>query len=101
MKRTWRDWLWDTLLVIVALFAMGIILSGCATTTAVLPARTAIPVECKEPKPERPAMPTDNLQPDAPLDASVQAMQAEIALREGYEGQLVTALDACTAPIKR
>jgi hypothetical protein len=28
-------------------------------------------------------------------------MQAEIALREGYEGQLVTALDACTASRSR
>lgn len=77
----------------------GVLLAGCAHLEKVLPARTAIPVECKEPIPERPAMPTDNLTDASPLDTSVQAMQAEIALREGYEGQLVTALTACVKPI--
>jgi hypothetical protein len=99
--RTWADRLWDLALVIVALFALAVALTGCNATLPVLPARTAIPVECKEPKPERPAMPTANLTAESSLDASVQAMQAEIALRDGYEDQLVTALAACTAPIKR
>jgi hypothetical protein len=79
---------------------IGSLLAGCGGTLPVIPARTAIPVECKEPIPARPAMPTDNLAAEPTLDASVQAMQAEIVLREGYEGQLVTALSACTKPVR-
>jgi PBP1b-binding outer membrane lipoprotein LpoB len=92
-------WTWDAAFNVTFLFAIALIVTGCGGTLPVVPARTAIPVECKEPKPQRPAMPTDNLTPATPLDSAVQAMQAEIALREGYEGQLVTALDACTKPI--
>jgi hypothetical protein len=83
----------------VILIALACLLAGCAAP-AVLQARTAIPVECREPEPERPAMPTDNLTPEASLDASVQAMQAELVLRDGYEDQLRTAFHACTSPIK-
>ncbi len=84
--------------VTAALCAL-VLLAGCGGTMPVLPARTAIPVECKEPIPARPAMPTAILNPASSLDAFVQAAQAEIELREGYEGELVTALSACTKPV--
>jgi hypothetical protein len=82
------------------LFALGALLAGCSATLPTVPARIAQTVECREPIPARPAMPTDNLQPGASLDSSVAAYQAEIAVREGYEGELVTALSNCTKPIK-
>jgi hypothetical protein len=94
-------WTWDAVLNVALLAIVALLLSACGGTMPTLPARTAIPVECKEPIPERPAMPTENLGASSTLDASVQAMQAEIALRDGYEDQLVTALKACTAPITR
>lgn len=89
-----------TVIDIAFAFAMASTLSGCNATLPVLPARTAIPVECKEPIPQKPAMPTDNLTPESSLDASVQAMEAALALHEGYEDQLVTALNACTKPVR-
>jgi hypothetical protein len=58
----------------------------------------AVPVECKEPTPARPAMPTEALRPGATVDQFVQAAQAEIERREGYEVRLAAALVACTLP---
>jgi hypothetical protein len=98
--RTWGDWAWDAGLVVLALLLLGAVLTGCGGTMPVVPGRTAIPVECKEPIPQEPAMPTANLTETSSLDASVQAMAAEIEIRKGYEGQLVTALQACTKPVK-
>lgn len=83
----------------LAMAAIVLVLTGCFETLPVVPARAAIPVQCKEPIPARPAMPTDNLTPESSLDDGVKTMQAEIVLRDGYEVQLVTALTACTAPI--
>ncbi len=84
----------------VIMLALALLLPGCASLEKVLPARAAIPVECREPMPERPAMPTESLKPDATLDAYVQAAAAEIERRSGYEDQLVTALTNCRKPIK-
>jgi len=78
-------------------------LAGCAHTSPVTPARTAIPVECREPIPQRPAMPTDSLKTCEAdpmcVDNAVRALTAEIELRRGYEHQLERALAACTTPI--
>ncbi|MCT6721681.1 hypothetical protein N4G42_25055 [Acidovorax sp. K2F] len=59
----------------------------------------AVPVECKEPIPDRPVMPTEALRPGADVDQFAQAAMAEIERREGYEGQLVAALVICTRPV--
>lgn len=59
----------------------------------------AVPVECKEPIPDRPAMPTEALRPGADVDQFAQAAMAEIERREGYEVRLSTALAACMAPV--
>lgn len=59
-----------------------------------------VPVACDEPAPERPAMPTEQLQPGATVDQFTQAAQAEIERREAYEIRLATALDNCRHPIK-
>lgn len=76
--------------------------AGCATPTQHVEVQTVkvpIPVECKEPVPARPAMPTEALRLGATVDDFTRAAQAEIERREGYEGQLLTALQACRAPI--
>lgn len=59
----------------------------------------AVPVECKEPIPARPVMPTEALRPGATVDQYAQASMAEIERREGYEVQLVAVLAICTRPI--
>ncbi|WP_426307850.1 hypothetical protein ACN9MJ_10670 [Acidovorax facilis] len=82
------------------LFVACALLSGCETSPRVEIQRVnvAVPVACQEPMPERPAMPTEALRPGATVDQYAQASMAEIERREGYEGQLVAALVACTAP---
>lgn len=74
-------------------------LTGCASTP---PARVQIPIpiECREPIPTRPAMPTEALLPGATPWVLLRATLAEIDRREGYELQLHAALVVCTAPVK-
>lgn len=80
------------------LAVMALALAGCETVPRVEIQRVnvAVPVECKEPVPSRPAMPTEALQLGANTDQFVQAAQAEIERREGYEVQLRAALAVCT-----
>ncbi|HEY8357055.1 MAG TPA: hypothetical protein VIL30_06295 [Ramlibacter sp.] len=75
-------------------------LAGCATSPQLVPVKVSVPVECRVDKPQRPAMPfSDAPAPAAALDSHVAAMLAEIELRDGYELQLVAALETCTAPL--
>lgn len=85
----------------IALIAACAISTGCATRNNVEIQRVnvAVPVECKEPIPTRPVMPTDAMRPGATVDQFAQAAMAEIERREGYEGQLVAALVICTRPV--
>lgn len=79
-----------------------VMLVGCETAHRVEIQRVnvAVPVECKEPMPARPVMPTEALHPGTDVDQFAQAAMAEIERREGYEGLLRTALAVCTAPIE-
>ena len=79
----------------------AVLLAGCAGAPRVEVQRVnvAVPVQCQEPVPARPVMPTDALRPGASIDDFTKAAQAEIKRREGYEGELLTALQACRAPI--
>lgn len=81
--------------------ALVLLLAGCASTRPAAVVNVPVPVECREPEPERPAMPTESLAPGVDLDYFVKASQAEIEVREAYETRLLTALRACTAPLKR
>ena len=65
-------------------------------------ARTNIPlpVECKEPVPDRPVMPTEALAPGVAAWELLRAALSEIDRREAYEIKLRTALVACTTPIE-
>lgn len=58
-----------------------------------------VPVACREPVPDRPAMPTEMLLLGAHPWLLLRAALAEIDRREGYEVQLRAALVACTAPV--
>lgn len=73
-------------------------LAGCGS----IPLQTIkvpVPIECRVQTPARPAMPTEALAPGVDLDRFVAASQAEIELREGYEGEMRAALEQCTAPL--
>lgn len=76
--------------------------TGCATRNhlEIQRVNVAVPVECKEPIPDRPVMPTEALRPGADVDQFAQAAMAEIERREGYEGQLVAALVICTRAVQ-
>lgn len=84
-----------------AVLLLGLLaLAGCASSPA--PAARVLvpmPVECREPVPDRPAMPTELLLPGAHPWVVMRAALAEIDRREGYEVQLRAALVACTAPL--
>lgn len=80
----------------------ALMLAGCGATAPrveIQRVNIAVPVECKEPIPTRPVMPTEALRPGADVDQFAQAAMAEIERREGYEGQLVAALVICTRPV--
>ena len=83
-------------LVAVAVLA----LAGCAVPRVELQrVSVPVPVACQEPMPARPMMPTEGLRPPVTLDAFAAAAMAEIERREGWELELVAALEACRAPI--
>ncbi|CAN7473590.1 hypothetical protein LJR170_003134 [Variovorax paradoxus] len=83
-----------------AFLGLCVVLTACGS----LPPQTLkvpIPVECRVQVPARPAMPTEALAPGADPDRFAAAAMAEIELREGYEGELRSALSVCTAVIGR
>lgn len=83
------------------LIAACALLAGCAGQkyVEIQRVKVPVPVECREPVPDRPVMPTEALAPGVALFDLVQAALAEIDRREGYEVKLVAALRACVAPI--
>lgn len=72
----------------------AVLLVGCVTSP---PERVnvPVPVECRANEPDRPAMPTESLWLGVDVDRWVAAAQAELLLREGYEGELRAALREC------
>lgn len=83
----------------IALIAASALLVGCGSVKHVQ-VKVPVPVACAEQAPERPAMPTDALQPGVAPWVLLRAALAEIDRREGFELQLVAALRACTAPVQ-
>lgn len=70
-----------------------LLLAGCACNPEVVTVQ--VPVPCKVPAVERPAMEFEQLPDDAGLDASVNALLIEREQREAYEVQLEAAVKAC------
>lgn len=103
VQRAWRSWLGlpeiARIAAIIAVVVLIVLCTGCASQPSALPARAAIPVECREAMPARPVMPTEQLPNEAGVDAYVQAAAAEIDRREGYEQELATALANCKKTI--
>ena len=86
----------------LAALAAAVIQAGCSTTPEpaidVRTVNVAVPVPCREPLPDKPAFPMDDLRPGTSLNQFVSAALAERLVRSGYEIQLETALRACTSP---
>ena len=83
-----------------ALLLLGLlVLVGCASPAPAGRTLVPVPVECREPVPDRPAMPTELLLPGTHPWVLLRAALAEIDRREGYEMQLRAGLVACTAPL--
>lgn len=78
-----------------------LLLAGCAAPRVELQrVSVPVPVVCQEPMPAKPIMPTEGLRPPVSLDTFAAAAMAEIERREGYELELVAALEACRAPVE-
>lgn len=75
--------------------AAAVSLTACGTPR-LQTLKIPVPVECRVQTPARPVMPTEALASGVDLDRYVAASQAEIELREGYEGELRAALAICT-----
>ena len=87
--------------IAILLIAACALLAGCAAKKHIEIQRVNVPmpVECKEPVPARPVMPTESLGATTTLDQFAQAAMAEIERHEGYEVELRTALENCRKPI--
>ncbi len=72
-----------------AVLILAALLAGCAGAPRVEIQRVnvSVPVECQEPVPARPVMPTDALRAGATVDDFTKAAQAEIERREGLRGR--------------
>lgn len=78
-----------------ALLGLGApLLVGCVAGPPVR-VNVPVPIECRAKEPDPPVMPTESLRRGANVDQWVAAAQAELRLREGYEGELRTALREC------
>lgn len=85
-----------------AILLLGaLVLSGCGSVprVEVQEIKVPVPVECREPIPDRPSMPTETLAEDSDPFVLLRAALAEIDRREGYEVRLLAALVACVKPI--
>ncbi|WP_159917886.1 hypothetical protein [Pantoea sp. 18069] len=84
-----------------ALLLCVLTLGGCATAprAEIQAVKVPVPVECREPTPDRPSMPTESLADDADPFELLRASLAEIDRREGYEIKLVAALENCKRPL--
>jgi starvation-inducible outer membrane lipoprotein len=85
----------------VKAFALVVLLalSGCSALKTGYEVRVPVAVACKAVEPDRPAWPTERLKPGVDPFVFVVHAQAEIDLREAYEGRLVAALRGCIDPV--
>lgn len=86
-------WFWAAILAGAALA-----LSGCAAKVQ-QPAPQVVLKPCSIETPQRPIMPTEDLQSDATLDDFVKSAIAEIERREGYERLLLQSLIFCKSGV--
>ncbi|MCX7509397.1 hypothetical protein N5C96_19415 [Delftia tsuruhatensis] len=84
---------------ILLLGAMALAGCGSVPRVEIQEVKVPVPVECREPVPDRPSMPTETLAEDAGPFELLRAALAEIDRREGYEVRLLSALLICTVPL--
>lgn len=84
----------------VAAFFAGQQLAPVEVRNVPVPVHVTVPVECREPVPDRPAMPTELFAAKPTVDQLAVARAAEIEIREGYEVQLRHVAETCTKPLK-
>lgn len=73
----------------------GWMLTGCKTMPEVVEIEVPVPVACQVAEPTRPALSIDSMPAGLPVDVQAKNMRADHDLRDGYEGELRTALKAC------
>lgn len=79
--------------VLIAAIAL---LAGCASPAPqVVEVAVPVPVACQVAEPARPALGIDSVPATAPLDVLVRHLRADHDVRDGYEGELRAALQAC------
>lgn len=79
--------------VLIAAIAL---LAGCAAPgPQVVEVAVPVPVACQVAEPARPALGIDSVPATAPLDVLVRHLRADHDVRDGYEGELRAALQAC------
>lgn len=88
------------LLRVVVLLCAGAALEGCAgarpePAPRVERVEIPVPVRCAVSLPDRPALPTDSLSPDADVWAMMQALRAERLLLKAWASGLDVAVRAC------
>ena len=83
-----------------AMLALVPVLYGCQTRPVTVQVKVPVPVECREPVPVRPVMPTELLVPGVAVWDLMRSALAEIDRRESYEVRLRAALVVCTTPIE-
>ena len=99
MKRRASRILLDLSLVALIILAASLMTGCMGTVGGMRNVNTAVGVECKAQKPERPVFATEALRKGADVEQYVRAARAERLQRDGYEEKLVAALDECIAPI--
>jgi len=85
---------WRAAAVAAVLFA-AFALAGCKTMPELVEVAVPVPVACQVDEPARPALSIDTMPPGLPVDEQARNMRADHDLRDGYEGELRAALQAC------
>jgi hypothetical protein len=86
--------------LLAGVLAFGGLLAACGVAP-LQAVKVPVPVECRVEAPARPSMPTEGLAPGVDLDRFSASALAEIELREGYEGELRSALAECVTSVRR
>lgn len=68
-------------------------LAGCAGRVAQI--EVPVPVACKVPEIEKPALAIDTIAPDADIFTIVRALWATVEQMEAHEVEMQAAIDAC------
>ena len=81
------------------LAALALTLAGCATapqpTVTPVEVKVPVPVPCRITPPEKPAFAVDALPLGSGIWDQMAALRAERKQRQGYEGELESAIKAC------